>query len=165
MRASVVLVFLCTWISRYHIVLFFGGGTRSCVPNLSLLVVQICRQYANTAWRSVCRLATILLCSISVMSVFVLGFCTLCVVCRTRPLALIIGVRTHSFLDVRSSDASTWSSANLSNCVGNTIRQSVNEKCEHIAGFMRCPCVKLSDAFRCAICHRLKKMRGTQRVR
>ena len=45
-----------------------------------------------------------------------LSFCALCVVRRIRLLALIVGVHTHGFLlDVRSSDASTWSGAHLSN--------------------------------------------------
>ena len=44
-----------------------------------------------------------------------LSFCALCVVRRIRLLALVVGVHTHGFLDVRSSDASTWSGAHLSN--------------------------------------------------
>ena len=42
-------------------------------------------------------------------------------------------------------------------CVPNTMRLSVNEKCEHITGFKRCRCVKRGPTFRCVICRRLTR--------
>ena len=107
-RASVVLDLSCMCLSRYFIALFSGQGTRSFVFVVSLLVVQCCRQYANTTWSSVCRRA-------SIIDVFNRGT-VLCLVLVSVRCACLQGTSTSTNRRCAyASDTSTRSGANVSN--------------------------------------------------